>query len=164
MTQAKPKAHTLDIFAVLDAINAKAYDAFSTMSEEEQKALQPFVLMKWMLGTDNKRTQLRLNARANPYMFALGQHKELLFKLLCAVADGKSQRYSWMKMATKGPSASMTLSVIKEFYGYSERHAKDALPLLSKDEVLEMAQYLGRETEELTKIKNEFKARDKAGL
>ena len=164
MTQSKAKAHTLDIFAVLNRINAKDFDAFKNWSEEEQKAFQPFVAMKWMLGTDNSRIVTRLNTRANPYMFSLGNHKELLYKLLCATTDGKSRRYSWMKMASKAPSANATLEVIKDYYGYSTRHAKDALPLLTKDEVLEMAQYLGRESDVMTKIKNEYKARDKAGL
>lgn len=159
---AKPPA--LDIFYVLDRVNAKDYGAYANWSEEEQKAFQPFVAMKWMLGTDNKKVVVRLNTRANPYVFTLGAHKELLYKLLCAVGTGKTVRYSWIKTATKAPTANATLGVIQEYYQFSLRHAKDALPLLSKDEVLEMAQWLGRETDELTKIKNEFKARDKAGL
>lgn len=160
----KHKAHTLDIFHVLDRINARDYDAYQNWNEAEQKALQPFVVMKWMLGTDDQRQLLRLNTRVNPHMFALGQHKELLYKLLCASTDGKTRRYSWVKTSGKQASNSATLEVIKEYFGYSARHAKDTLPLLSKDEVLEMAQYLGRQSDELTKIKNEFKSSDKANF
>lgn len=160
-TAAKPKAYALDIFSVLDRINKKDYDAYKGWSEAEQKAFQPYVVMKWMFGTDNTKTLTRLNTRANPYVFNLGtNHKELAYMLLCAVGQGKSQRYTWVKTATKPAPKPMTVGVIMEFYGYSERHARDALPLLDKEEVLDMAQWLGRETVELTKIKNEFKSSD----
>lgn len=163
MAKAPAKGYTLDIFQVLDRVNARDYSAFKNWNEGEQKALQPYVAMKWMLGTDNKRTLLRLNSRANQYMFSLGNHKQLLYMLLCACTNGKSQRHSWIKTAGKPSTMPTTLDVVQEFYKYSERHAKQVLPMLTKDEVLDMAQWLGRQSEELTKIKNEFKSRDKAG-
>lgn len=160
-TAAKPKAYTLDIFSVLDRINKKDYGAYKNWSEAEQKAFQPYVAMKWMFGTENTKILSRVNSRVNPYVFALGQdHKELVYMLLCAAGLGKPQRYTWVKTAAKPAPKPMTVSVIMEFYGYSERHSRDALPLFDKDEVLDMAQWLGRETVELTKIKNEFKASD----
>lgn len=162
MAKAPAKGYALDIFRVLDHINARDYSAYTNWTDSEQKAFQPYVAMKWMLGTDNKRTLLRLNARANLYMFCLGQHKQLLHMLLCACTNGKSQRYSWIKTSNKQSSMSTTLEVVQEFYHYSERHAKQVLSMLSKDEVLDMAQWLGRQSDELTKIKNEFKSRDKA--
>lgn len=158
----KPRA--LDIFQVLDQVNARDYSGYKNWTPSQQNGFQPVVVMKWMLGTDNKRILLRLNSRVNQYVFALGQHKELLYKLLCSCTNGKSHRYSWIATAKKSTAAPVTLGVIQEYYGYSERHAKDALPLLSKDEVLDIAQWLGRQSDELTKIKNEFKSRDKTKI
>lgn len=155
---AEVKAPPLDIFKVLDRINANDFEYYAGLEDHEQKSLSPYVLMKWMYGTNKPKHLLRLNARANPFMFSLGNHKGLQFKLLCAVTDGRGQRYSWTKtVSNKKGSTSLTIKVIQEYHGYSIRHAKEALPLLTKDDILEMAQYLGRQSDELTKLKAELK-------
>lgn len=158
MATAKPKAYALDIFKVLDRINARDFGAFRDFSEPEKKSFQPYIAMKWMLGTTDKQQILRLNARVNPYMFSLGNHKELLYMLLCASTNGKARRYSWVKPASNTGKFAVTLGVIEEHYKYSAKQAIQALPLFSKEEILDIAQYLGRQSEELTKIKNEFKS------
>lgn len=158
----KPKSYALDIFQVLDHINKNDFEYFGSLSAEQQKTIQPYVLMKWMFGTKQPKSIVRLNSRVNPYMFSLGaEHKELLFNLLCTVSDGRSQRYSWNKTGKKGSSAPTCLKLIQEFWGYSPEQAKDALPLLSDDTILDVAQYLGKQSDELTKIKSELKSKSK---
>lgn len=163
MSKEKPSkpAYALDIFDVLNHVNMNDFEYYGKLEEHEQKALHPLVLMKWMLGTNSDKQILRMNTRVNPYVFSLGQHKELLYKLLCSTTMGKSQRYSWIKTASAKKVGSLATAVVEEFYKCSPREAKAAMELLSGEEVLEMAEYLGRQSDELTKIKAEFKSKTK---
>lgn len=160
MDDVPTKAYALDIFQVLERINANDFGYFATLEEHEQKTLAPYVLMKWMYGSNKPKHLLRLNNRANQYIFSLGKHKQLLYMLLCAVSDGRAQRYSWAKSATvKKGSSSLSVKVVQDYYGYSSKQAAEALPLLTKDDILDMAQFLGRQSDELTKLKSELKTK-----
>jgi hypothetical protein len=45
----------------------------------------------------------------------------------------------------------------KDYYGYSEREAESNLTLLSHDDVIELAEELGFQKEEMKKLKAELK-------
>lgn len=161
--------YKLDIFDVLRNINGNEFNFYAALDEQQQKAFVPVVVLKWMLGTANAKHLQRLNNRANRYVFPLHAHKELLYHLLCTVTTGKDVRYKYIKTATanKG-SKPVSLGVIEEYYRYSSRHALDVLPLFEKDDILDMATFLGRQLDDVTKIKNEYKApkgsKTKAGV
>lgn len=152
--------YKLDIFQVLTNINGNEFDYYATLDEQQQKAFVPVVTMKWMLGISNAKHIKRLNDRVNKYVFPLAKHKELLYHLMCATTTGKNVRYKYIKTSTASTSSSkpVSLGVIEEYYGYSSKHALDVLPLFNHDDIVEMAEYLGRQQEDLTKIKNEHKA------
>jgi hypothetical protein len=161
----KAKSYALDIFQVLDRINHNDFEYFQSLNIEQQKSIQPYVLMKWMLGTKQTKVIYRLNNRVNRFVFSLGNnHKELVFKLLCSVTDGRSQRYTWAKVQKKSVSAPNCIKLIQEFWGYNATHAKDAFPLLSDETILDIAQYLGKQSDELTKIKAELKSKNKGSV
>ena len=152
--------YKLDIFQVLTNINGNEFDYYATLDEQQQKAFVPVVTMKWMLGTANGKHIKRLNDRVNKYVFELAKHKELLYHLMCATTTGKNIRYKYIKTSSSTTSSSkpVSLGVIEEYYGYSSKHALDVLPLFNHDDIVEMAEYLGRQQDDLTKIKNEHKA------
>jgi hypothetical protein len=154
------KARPLDIFQALDRINHNDFGFFATLTEEQQKSFSPYVAMKWMHGTSKKKHIVRLNNRVNPYVFVLGNnHKQLMFMLMCSCTDGRAQRYTWTKAAGKTASKSHTVALIQEAYNYTVKQAKEVLPLFSLEDVLELAQYLGKQTDELTKLKSEHKVK-----
>lgn len=157
------KARPLDIFEALDRINHNDFGFFATLSEEQQKSFSPYVAMKWMQGTSKKKQIVRLNNRVNPYVFALGNnHKQLMYMLMCSCTDGRAQRYTWSKVGAKAASKSHSVAVIQEAYQYTAKQAREALPLFSVDDILELAQYLGKQTDELTKLKSEHKTKSKS--
>ena len=148
----------LDIFAVLNHINKKDSGWYSRLQADQKKQLQPFVIARWATGTSDAKQVYFMNELVNRYAFSLGQEKELLWQLLTIASSGKSQRYSWIK----GPSRPTTgksniLKVIQQRYGYSVREALDVVPLLYKEDVLNMAYDLGWAGEEITKLKKEVK-------
>lgn len=151
--------YKLDIFSVLTNINGNEFDFYSALDEEQQKAFVPVVTMKWLLGTPNGKHIKRLNDRVNKYVFPLAKHKELLYHLMCTTTTGKNVRYKYIKTATQNKgSKPVSTGVIEEYYKYSTAHALDVLPLFELNDIIEMAEYVGRQSDDITKIQNEYKA------
>ncbi len=159
MTEQKYK---FDIFKLLDKLSLKDKKFFDDLSEEDLKALQPLVLMRWMSGTTDARQVFFLNELLNPMVFPLTKHKQLLLDLLMICSSVKVKRYFWNKTKNnKKTSTPHTIELIKQYFGYSTIEAKQALPLLSNEDILEYATYLGYQTTEVKAIKKELNERNK---
>ena len=152
--------HKYDIFAVLGNLNNKNHSFYKEMSTEEQKAIAPLVVMRWMTGTKSARQVYFINELVNPYVFPLAAHKELIIKLMTICAPGKFQKYNWIKpLNKKSSSTPLSVDVIREYFQYSTREAQDSIPLLSNEDIIDYAEQLGYQTDELTKLKKELKNR-----
>lgn len=159
MTKKQVK-HKLNIFQVLEHISRKDIGYYKNLTDEEQKALMPLVVARWLSGTSSARQVYFINELVNPHLFTLHQHKELLYYLMTICAPGQKQRYFWNKtVSNKSTSTPITLSVVRQYFKYSTREALDVLPLLSNDDILQYADDLGRQTDELKQLKKELKSR-----
>jgi len=162
---AKPtsnKAHTLDIFKVLGNLSKKDETFYKRLSTEEQKALQPLVVMRWMTGTSDPSQIYFLNEFVNPYVFSLTNHKELLVDLMTVCSSGRSQRYTWKGVSRKkGGKQPIATEIVKEYFGYSTAKAIDVLPLLEDNVILNYAEQLGAQPDELKKLKKELTDKNK---
>lgn len=148
----------LDIFRVMKAADAKNPQFFDKLTEEEVKQLQPFLVMRWMTGTSSARQVYFMNEFVNPYAFSLTNHKRLIWQLLTVAADGKSRRYEWIKAPGKAASNKpISVDVVRQYYGYNTKHANEALACLTVDDVIDMADELGRQHDEIQKITKEWK-------
>jgi hypothetical protein len=154
------QARKLNIFEVLESINQKDVGLYKSWTEEEAKQFVPLVTMRWMTGTDDARQIVLLNEFANPYVFSLYKHKELLTNLFVACSSGNSQRYTWMKGSSKATTGMPNIvSVVREYFGYSTKEAVQSIPLLKDEDILSYAEQLARQSDEISKIKKELKAR-----
>lgn len=153
------KEYSLNIFDVLKNIDKKNIEFFDSLTEEQRKDIKPFVLMRWLTGSNDPARIMKLNMAVNPYVFQLQNEHELMLRLLFACTDKKTQRYKYIKAQGRTSGFPNTLSVIKEYYKYNNKEAKEALPLLTNDDILEYAAYLGRQKEDIDKIKKELNAR-----
>ena len=134
---ASPKKHKLDIFKVLSQISTKDRNFYSSLEDDQKKALQPLVVMRWLSGTKNIQQIYFLNELVNPFVFSMHNHKELLIDLMMCCTSGKSQRYYWNKAQSKKTSSTPHLvSVVKDFFGYNTRDAMEALPLLTDEDLI----------------------------
>lgn len=156
---ANPK-YKLDIFDVLGKLSKNNSTFYDSLSEEEQKALQPLVVMRWLSGTSSARQVFFLNELVNPLIFEFIDHKKLLVQLMSLCTDGGFTRYKWKKtVSKKGSSMPISVGVIKEYFKYNNTQAKEALPMLSADDVVDYAEQLGRQLDEIKTIKKELKTR-----
>lgn len=150
---------TLDLFKTLDAINKKKRFAFRELSAEEQKEFSPLIVMRWLSGTTNPGQITFLNEVVNPFVFDLSRYKELLYMLMTVCTNGSFKKYTWQKAKGKSmPAMPYSLDVIKRYDPYlSHRQAVDMFKIYKESDILEMADNLGCDKDELTKIKAEFK-------
>lgn len=151
-------AEKLDIFRVLNAANDKQREFYDELTEDERKAMQPVLVMRWMSGTQNPLQLLLINECLNQYVFPLYRDKQLLWNLLVASNVGKKQRYTWNKLPAKvDPSRPTCVKVLQQYYHYSTKEAIQALRLLTREDVLILAEALGYQQEDISKIKKEIK-------
>lgn len=149
----------LDIFRVLGAADKKQADFYAKLTPEERKEFQPFLVARWMSGTSAPVQLCLLNEFVNPYAFSLTNHKQLLWQLLTICSTGKSQRYVWNKLPAKRETGRPNaIKCVKEYFGYSTRDALDAMEILTRSQILDFAEQLGWQTEEIAKIRREIKA------
>lgn len=147
----------LDLFKLLDAISRKNVDYYHTLSDEEKKEVQPFVIMRWLTGTFSKQQVCMLNALVNPVVFSLQHHKDLLYNLLVCSSNGKQQRYQWNKPPGSNKKNKLAINVLCDYYQFGPREARDALCLLSPEKIIEYAEDLGWQKDDIAKLKKELK-------
>lgn len=152
------KDQHLDIFKVLGNADVKYRDFYSSLSETEQKQFAPFLAMRWLSGTSSPLQVYMINEVINQYAFSLFAHKQLLWNLLTVATSGKKQKYSWIKAPNKASSSKpMATKILQQYYGYSSKHASEAANVLSKDQIIAIADELGIQADDMAKLKREYK-------
>jgi hypothetical protein len=151
----------LDIFRVLGAADKKQADFYAKLTDEERKEYQPFLVARWLSGTSSPAQVCMLNEFVNPYAFSLTSHKQLLWQLQTICTTGKSQRYVWNKLPSKRETGRPNaVKAVREYFGYSVRDALDAMEILTRTQILDFAEQLGWQPEDIAKIRREIKASD----
>ena len=151
-------AHKLDIFDLLAKLNSsKPTDIYSQLTDDEKKGFAPLIAMRWMSGTSDERQIMVLNEFANPAIFNLGRHPHLLMLLLHACSSKTNKRYSWIGIKNKKKNVE-AMKVVSGYYEMSSREVRLLNPFPSENEVMQMAEELGLEKEEMAKLKKEYKS------
>ena len=149
-------AYKLDIFKLLGDINSpKAGDIYEKLSDDERKGFAPLVVMRWMSGTSDERQIILLNEFVNPYVFSLGKHPHLLMQLLQVASSKTSKRYAWLGIKSKKKQVE-AYRVIQEYFELSTRETK-TYSLPPAEELLKMAEELGWQKDEISKLQKELK-------
>lgn len=143
-----------DLFETLGKIASRDLQWYEKLSDEDKKGAAPFVLMRWLTGNNDRAQLVRINTFVNRYVFSLGQDKELLCGLLAAACTGKGKRFKWIK-APGSKSVKHSVEVIKQFYDVSTKEATRYQVNISGADLIEMAESLGWEKDELAKLKKE---------
>lgn len=149
-------SYKLDIFRVLNDIDSGDLTMYSKFTADEKKGFPPLVIMRWMSGTSDQRQIITLNTFANRFVFPLGKHPELLAQMLSACSSKQQRRYSWMGIKS-AKKKTLAMQVVKEYCGYSSLEMRSISQLPPESEIIEMAESLGWQVDEIKKLKAEFK-------
>jgi hypothetical protein len=154
-TEKAPKADKIDLFDFLGKLSQTNLNYFHGLTANEKKGFSPLVIMRWLSGTSDKKQIQYLNHLINPVVFKLYHHPNLAFKLLMASCTGTSKRFKWVKKTASISKTPLALDVAKRYYRCSSREAKDYLTILTKEEILDLAIFLGEDKSFLDKLKKE---------
>ena len=152
------KEYKVDIFKLMHSISNGDMDIIDSYSEDELKTISPYVISMWMKGADNNvdLRSILMNDYLNKYMFSLGNHKKLLFKLLCISNNiDPNTRYSFKNKLKK--TASKLTKLVAQFHNCSDKHADDIINFLTEDDVIDIASRLGHDKKEVKVYINEYK-------
>lgn len=132
---------------------------FDGLTEDRQKKLSVFMIARMMAGTNDPVHILRMNRVFNPYHFGdamagvLTPRKSDHMKLLAVAAGGRKVPYTWLK----GPGSKakkLAIECTMAYYDCSMREAQTYR--IDTDSLIEMAEELGWDKEEITKLKKEL--------
>ncbi|MEM2159493.1 MAG: hypothetical protein QXN55_00910 [Candidatus Nitrosotenuis sp.] len=152
----KKRAFKLDIFWLLGQINQRVFNIWTNLDTEQRKSIAPIVIQRWLAGTHDSLAIQKLNDHVNPYVFALGKYPELLLKLMATTGNRSGGRYFW-KPLTKKKNQRLALQAIAEARSCSIREAKAVFSAYTADDIIELAEDLAWEKDQLTKLKKELK-------
>lgn len=144
-----------DLFGFLEKLNARKINAYNELSDEDKKSFHPFVIMRWLTGTNDPAQIVRLNAFANRYVFSLGENKNLLFSLLAASCTGGVKRVSWLK-APGQINTKLAEKVLQERFKISSREVESYRSLLEPTDILQYAEDLGWDKDVMKKLEQEL--------
>ena len=137
-------AAKLDIKLELAAVDTKNYSFYDKLTEEEQKAFSPFVLMRFIGNVKGNQDMQELfvertNEFVNKDHWTLSKnHKALLWKLCAAtgigmkcyhpyLAAGKKEKVQKIEKLLAELNPTMKLSDVKVLAGLMDKKDKDAL-------------------------------------
>ena len=125
----KAKKHNLDLTRTLNALDNGDKNYYVNLTQEEQKAYSPLLLMRYMssLGDQSKNQLyaiLATNDLVNIGFWNLSKHPELQHYLLSLVGVGGKQYRQWISAAGKKSNTRLVDEFILELY-----------PWMNKDEI-----------------------------
>lgn len=151
------KKNKLNIFDILKQIDRGDQHIWENLTEEQRKEFSPFMTMRWMSCSDDIRQIFFLNELANPLVFNMHKHPQFMLKLLTACSSKVQHNYKWIKPPSSGGVKSRPLQVVKEYYGYPTRQARDVMNMFVKDDYITMATELGYQKEDMKLLKTELR-------
>jgi hypothetical protein len=117
-----PAKYKLEMKTVLSSIDRQQLDFYEKLTDEEQKAYSPFVIMRYMSSMANRDPAqmyaiLATNDLVNIGFSDLNKHPELQHKLLCCAGVGDKQYRPWIP-APKGKrnSQNSVMKFLAEIY------------------------------------------------
>ncbi len=143
------------IFQILGHINSGS-SYFEDLPDDQLKDLHPYVLTRWLAGSNDPSMVLYVNEVCNGPNNGLFKHKRLLLRLLQTTRGAKTKP-AWIAPPKKGSKGgSLTLQLIQESVGCSKREAALHVGTLSADVIYAEAERLGWQKDELKKLKQEL--------
>lgn len=128
------------------AIDRRKFDWYSKLSEEEQKSLSMWVLMRYCSSTGSKVEEINehylimTNELVNVYFNDLRHHPELQMRLMQCVGIGTNQFHPWIKPGKRKKDGNKVNKKLFDLFETRYPHLNDdeidfLISNLSKDEI-----------------------------
>lgn len=124
-----------DLFTFFKKANAGDFGYVDSLTDDEVKAISPFVLLGWGNGasSNNEIHTVMTDSIMNAKVFPLSKHPRLLLKLFIAANSGiGNDRYKYVKSGSS--KGSKEVNAVAEYYNCSLREAKDYTRILTSDD------------------------------
>jgi hypothetical protein len=160
-TEAK-RSYKLDIMTVLEAADKGMKDFYTNLTEEEQKAFAPRVIMRWMSTLSDKNDLryyqiLATNDLVNLGMWSLGRHPELLWQLMCVSGTGRKQYHGWIPMVKKETTTPKWDDFIDQVWPHTNTQERQILKnIKTTAEWLELIKQSGADDKQIKEIRSEI--------
>lgn len=154
---AEKTSKALDLWWALGQLDQKNHNLWALLNEDQRKEVSPYMILRWLSGCVDPDQIVKLGTIGTSCIFELGQHKELLLKLLTALTTGDSKRYKWIAYKGEKKKASKALQLIVQATNQPLRHAVDTLKLYTNDELLTLAEEQGWQKDEIKELQKELK-------
>ncbi len=154
---AEKKEKALDLWWALGQLDQKNHNLWDQLNEDQRKEVSPYMMLRWLGGCSDPEQIVKLGTIGTSCIFELGQHKELLLKVLTACTSGDSKRYKWVAYKGETKKTSKALQLVAQATGQPLRHAVDTLKLFTPDELMTLAEEQGWQKDELAELKKELK-------
>ena len=161
-TEAK-RTYKLDIMTVLEAADKGVKDFYLNLTEEEQKAFAPRVVLRWLSAVSDKSGQsayaiLATNDLINLGFWNLTRHPELLWLLMCVSSTGRKQYHAWIPQHTKTTSTPKLDEFITHIYPHINSQETQILKRVkSVSDWISLMQDAGCDDKQIKAIKDELK-------
>ena len=147
----------LDMQLLMAAIDERVYDAYDDLTEQEQKAVSPLIVMRWAccFRFNNKQSGQRLidvNERVNKHLFSFQKHdKKLIWRLLASCGTGSYADHTYI-------GANKTKDKVVEWLGeiYPAKKQDELVlmrSLMTKDEIKQLAKDYGLDSKQIRELK-----------
>ena len=166
-TEAK-RSYKLDIQTVLEAADKGVKPFYVNLTEEEQKAFAPRVMIRWMSTLSDKNDAkyyqiLATNDLVNLGMWSLIKHPELLWLLMCVSGTGRKQYHGWIPMTKSATTTPKLDDFIHEHWPHTNKQERDILKKIKpQTEWLDMVKQSGADDKHIKEIRNELQKLQKS--
>jgi hypothetical protein len=147
----------IDLFEVLENVDNFNLEYIDGLSEDIQKQVSNYMLLKWMACSNDADKIHRLASAPNKSLFELGKHPSLVMHLLASCGLGKKDFYKWKKKQARKSNKPLTVELLKQYYNTSKDDAVKDSRLMDFQSMEEIAEDLGR-YEDIPKLRKEFNA------
>lgn len=147
---------------VLGALDNRQITFYDTLTEDEKKDFQPYVLMRFMSHSETnpelaKLSLIATNEFVNKYQWDLPKEKELYAKLLAASGLGFKQNHKWIAGKNSNSSSDPVKSLVKEKFKTMNWFANNVelnlyISRMSNNDVKDLCDEFGKQKEEAKKI------------
>lgn len=161
-TEAK-RTYKLDIMTVLEAADRGEKAFYNNLTEEEQKAFAPRVLIRWLSTVSDKSPHaaysiLATNDLINLGMWSISKHPELIWLLMTVAGTGRKQYHQWIPQSKAASSTPRLDSLIQQIWPHTNSTEQSLLKRLkTAEEWMELARGAALDDKQLKELRDEFK-------